>query len=389
MSHYAHIFDQIWRDKKFRQLDDSGQKLFIALITSPSSNMIGYYNWTFAYALHDLGWDEAKFRKNMTDLENLGLAYYDYDAEVVFVRNFLKYNKVETIKQVVGAYSQAKSVPSSPLFQRFYQAWRTHAEDTYRESAAERLSEANDEAREGQINRSIAELNRVSKGMQKILYSTDTPIGLHSDTPIGLHSDTPINTVTDRGMDIQQQQQQQHTAAVTDPPPTSPESEEGGGATIGKVISLWNDKLGPLGFPKVQKSTPERERHFKARLVADKRRHSLAWWGEQFEYMSQSGFLLDSAKEKAPWLTFDWILNENNIVKILERKYRIGADPPRGNAAPQADDPKPKTYEEAKALAERRKQREPPGPRTYEEAKALERGVVIDADFRTIGGDSS
>ena len=37
--------------------------------------------------------------------------------------------------------------------------------------------------------------------------------------------------------------------------------------------------------------------------------------------MAQSAFLRDKAKNKAPWLTFDWILNETNVTKIAEGKY--------------------------------------------------------------------
>jgi hypothetical protein len=266
MSHYAHIFDQIWKDKKFRQLDDSGQKLFIALITSPSSNMIGYYNCALAYILHDLGWDETKFRKNMSDLEKLELAYYDYNSEVAFVRNFLKYNKVETIKQVVGAYSQAKSVPPSYLFLRFYQAWKTFAEDLYKANTAERLAEAKDEAKTNQIHRAIAELNRISKGMQKILHDTeistidtpndilintptDTPndilINTPTDTPIArevIHNAyTPIDTPNDKGTDIQQQQQQQQQKQKLKDPPSFPPGEFREGETPSQAEATVED----------------------------------------------------------------------------------------------------------------------------------------------------
>jgi hypothetical protein len=107
------------------------------------------------------------------------------------------------------------------------------------------------------------------------------------------------------------------------PSETCAESEEAEekAAVLEGVIGLWNDKLEPLGFPCVQKATSERARHFKARLGEDKQRHALAWWGELFDTMAQSAFLRDKAKNKAPWLTFDWILNETNVVKIVEGKY--------------------------------------------------------------------
>ena len=151
-------------------------------------------------------------------------------------------------------------------------------------------------------------------------------------------------------------------------PPDDPGAEEA--ATLGKVIALWNDRLGPMGFLRVQKTTPRRERSFKARLGDDKRRHALAWWGELFDAMAQSGFLCDSAKEKAPWLTFDWILNENKLVNIVEGKYQNGAALPRGGIPPPTEDYIPQTYDEAKARVEQK-----------------QRGNTIEAEFRSLGGD--
>ena len=45
--------------------------------------------------------------------------------------------------------------------------------------------------------------------------------------------------------------------------------------------------------------------------------------------MTLSDFLVTSAKEHARWLSFDWVLNESNLVKITEGKY---------NNAEKADD---------------------------------------------------
>ena len=37
-----------------------------------------------------------------------------------------------------------------------------------------------------------------------------------------------------------------------------------------------------------------------------------------------------SAAERAPWLTFDWLLNETNLVKVTEGKYSHDLHLPRG-----------------------------------------------------------
>lgn len=90
--------------------------------------------------------------------------------------------------------------------------------------------------------------------------------------------------------------------------------------TLKKIIAAWNDKLAPLGFPSVLKNTPSRDKALKARIGMSEDRKSLDWWESLFERLAVSDFLRNSAKEQN-WLTLDWLLNENNLVKVLEGKY--------------------------------------------------------------------
>ena len=92
-------------------------------------------------------------------------------------------------------------------------------------------------------------------------------------------------------------------------------------ATIESVIALWNDKLLSAGFPRVQKLTPARGKMFVARIKADEDRKPLSWWYQLFEKMLASDFMLKALQEDAKWLTIDWVLTENNLVKIVEGRY--------------------------------------------------------------------
>jgi hypothetical protein len=100
--------------------------------------------------------------------------------------------------------------------------------------------------------------------------------------------------------------------------------------TLRQVVGLWNDILAPLGFPRVAKGSPQRESRFAKRLSDDTRRQSLLWWETLFRFMSLSDFLRDNAKKNARWLTFDWVLDESNLVKIAEGKYS-NAEPEQGS----------------------------------------------------------
>lgn len=124
-------------------------------------------------------------------------------------------------------------------------------------------------------------------------------------------------------------------ASVAAPAPELPEDT----ATVTRVIKAWNDQLAGYGFPEASKSTPKREKAFDARLNERSERRSLLWWQEVFRRMASSAFMRDEAKRKAGWLCFDWILKEDNLVKVCEGKYDDREKPAQRD----------KSYEEAAA----------------------------------------
>ena len=119
-------------------------------------------------------------------------------------------------------------------------------------------------------------------------------------------------------------------------PETSPEPPEDGAVKVAEVVELWNSELCPLGFPKVSKVTPDRRKHFTARLRDGAERRELAWWRDRIAAIAGSEFMRKNAVEKAPWLTFDWLLNETNLVKVVEGKYSHDLHLPRGQPSGQA-----------------------------------------------------
>ena len=90
--------------------------------------------------------------------------------------------------------------------------------------------------------------------------------------------------------------------------------------SLNEVIEAWNQILVPQGFPSILKKTPAREKALNARVNAMAERKKIEWWQMLFNRIASSDFLKDSAKDKT-WFSFEWILNENNLVKVLEGKY--------------------------------------------------------------------
>lgn len=116
MSVYGAVYSDIWTDKGFRQLDPQGQKLFLYLLSSPHKTMIGYYKLHRHYAIYDLDFDNETFESSMAQLTDREMAFYDMEEEVVFIKNFLRYNPVKSGQQVKGLFNQLAKAPESQYY---------------------------------------------------------------------------------------------------------------------------------------------------------------------------------------------------------------------------------------------------------------------------------
>ncbi len=84
---------------------------------------------------------------------------------------------------------------------------------------------------------------------------------------------------------------------------------------LNKIIDIYNDVC--LNLPKVQKLTKQRISALKARM----KEYSLAQIGDVIQNTADSNFL--NGKNNRGWKAdFDWIINPNNFIKILEGNYK-------------------------------------------------------------------
>lgn len=93
-----------------------------------------------------------------------------------------------------------------------------------------------------------------------------------------------------------------------------------------KIKDSFNEILGEA-LGKVRAVTDERKRHIKARINEDEeKRISVDWWAKYFNAVSKVDFLIGNGQINhntgREWkASFDWLLNQNNMTKILEGKY--------------------------------------------------------------------
>ena len=358
MSRYTYIHTQIWKDKKFRALSDDAKLLYIAMLTAPNSNMIGLYEWPVAYAVYDLGegWTEQKFFDCIKEIEAQGMAFYDRESEIVFITNFLKHNPLNTIKQVIGGGNYFNTLPATPLFAKFLLSWIKFVDEPLKA----RLDGRGDDS----AKKSLSDANRILSEIKRRVNEIAEPLDIETDIklkPIDSHSNIiqkPIECleiIPVPGHGHIHGQKDKDSSVTADADTSAEEASSENKITLGRLISLWNNLLVSLNFPQALKATPLREKSFKARLNALKERESVDWWKNILQKLAASSFMLESAKNKANWLTFDWLLNENNLVKICEGKY---------DNRPSATKEPPKNYDEALTRLGRKT------PPTFDEAMA-------------------
>lgn len=110
------------------------------------------------------------------------------------------------------------------------------------------------------------------------------------------------------------------------PSPTKEQRREEHGAAgsaplcpFEKIKEIWNEVMGPRGRPEAGILTAKRKKLLKA-IWNTPGWSDVGVWREFFEYVAQSDFLM----ARFPGLTFDWVIRQENWVKIREGNYHDG-----------------------------------------------------------------
>jgi uncharacterized protein YdaU (DUF1376 family) len=93
-----------------------------------------------------------------------------------------------------------------------------------------------------------------------------------------------------------------------------------------EIKEIFNETIGKQ-IGEIREVSPARQKHVKARINEDPdKRFDPEWWRKYFGYASECPLLvgLSAPREEGakPWkASFDWLVNPNNMVKVLEGKY--------------------------------------------------------------------
>ena len=110
---YSKIDSLFWRDQKNRKLSDDGKLLFLYLLTCPHRSSIGLYYLPEQYVASDIKWTLERVQKGFKELLQNGCIKYDKDNEIVFIKNFLRYNSFENSNQIRGAIKFLGTLPDT------------------------------------------------------------------------------------------------------------------------------------------------------------------------------------------------------------------------------------------------------------------------------------
>lgn len=111
----------IWHDERLRKLSKEGVIAFMYLLTSPHSNMAGFYVLPLEYMAYDLNWTPKVCDEILSELESHWLIKRDAHKKVVLVMDHLKNNPVGGANQLKGIVNLLKKMPSTYLMKEFYE----------------------------------------------------------------------------------------------------------------------------------------------------------------------------------------------------------------------------------------------------------------------------
>lgn len=124
MARYSKIYNSVWSDPCFEGLSSEGKLLYLYLLTCPIGSSAGYFRLPVKQVAIDLDMTKARALELLTEEKRLW--EYDENTNQVFIRNYLKYNKLGGAKQMSNLNLQVKGLADSPLHLGFVKAARQY-----------------------------------------------------------------------------------------------------------------------------------------------------------------------------------------------------------------------------------------------------------------------
>jgi hypothetical protein len=282
VSKYRKVDVKIWNDAKFVSLSERGKLVFLFLMTHPNLTMVGAMRATAPGLAAEIGIPLEAFREAFLEALSKGMAKVDKSAALIWLPNFLKYNKPES-PNVVKAWPDAfDMLPECELKSQVFQ----HVKG-FTEGMTEGFRKAFREA--------------FGKGLPEDFAKTSP------------------------NQEHEQEQEQEQEKKTLVPVGTTSRPEE--------FASVWNSLRGPL--PQVREFTDSRRRKIKVRMTQGL---TLAKFEEVVRRCVSTPFLVGE-NDRGWQADFDWLIeNDTNMAKVMEGKYEHGGNGGNGRMGTSRED---------------------------------------------------
>ena len=111
MAHYRKIDVAIWNDSAFMSLKPTAKLAFFMLITHPNMTSLG----AMRANCQGLAAEAGVSAKEFSEVFDVGLAQFDDKANCIFVKNFLRYQSVESPNVAKSWVKQIQFIPECKL----------------------------------------------------------------------------------------------------------------------------------------------------------------------------------------------------------------------------------------------------------------------------------
>lgn len=110
----------VWHDERLRKLSKESVIAYMYLLTSPHSNMAGFYVLPLEYMAYDLNWTLKTCNEALSELESHWLIKHDDHKKVVLILDHMKHNPVGGPTHLKCIINILKEIPSTSLMADFY-----------------------------------------------------------------------------------------------------------------------------------------------------------------------------------------------------------------------------------------------------------------------------
>ena len=121
MRKYTRIFTKLWRDPEVKDLNSEDRELYLYILSSPHSNMMGWYYLPKSYIAEDLGKGLERVSKGLNNLSERAFITVEKGSNMVLVHNFTKYNEIQNKNQAKGIIKRIEDLPSLSLYPAYLQ----------------------------------------------------------------------------------------------------------------------------------------------------------------------------------------------------------------------------------------------------------------------------